>query len=73
MSENEGMHGCCKDYESSYVPITTSIESGLKWKKPKKDEIKVKHNFSNSSFLQNLENKFTQKNAFCGPKKKFDK
>lgn len=73
MSENEGIHGCCKDYESSYVPITTSLESGLKWKKPIKDENKIRHNFSNSSFLQNLENKFTQKDTFCGPKKKSGK
>ena len=73
MSENEGIHGCCKDYESSFVDISPSLESAFNWKKPKKEENKVKHNFSNSSFLQTLENSFTKKDAFHGPRKKSGK
>jgi len=70
MSENEGMYGCCREFQSAFVPITTSLESSLKWKKPKSKEIKKPEDFSLPSLLEKLENNITGKNSFMGPGKK---
>ena len=71
MSENHGIHGCCREYQSVCVPITTSLESALKWKKPKIKEVKKKpQDFTLPGFLEKLENKITDKDAFMGPGKK---
>jgi hypothetical protein len=72
LSESTGVHGPCREYQSMYVPITTALESSLKWKKPKpkNDEIKKQENFSLPGILENIENKLTAKQAFKGPGKK---
>lgn len=70
MSENHGIHGPCREFQSKCVPITTALESTLKWKKPKSKEIKKTTNFSLPSFLETLENNITGKDTFMGPGKK---
>lgn len=71
-SENHGIHGPCREFQSRCVPITTSLESTLGWKKPKpkKEEIKKPRDFSLESLLEKLENNLTNKDAFMGPEKK---
>ncbi len=73
MSESTYIHGPCREFQSTCVPITTTLESVLGWQKAKSkdpDEIKKPQNFSVPSFLEKLENNITGKNAFSGPKKK---
>lgn len=70
MSENHGIHGSCREFQSSCVPITTSLESALNWKKPKSKEIKKPQDFSLPGLLERLENNITGKDAFMGPGKK---
>ena len=71
LSESSGVHGPCRDYQSSFVSITPALESSLNWKKPKtkdKDKnIKTPDNFSISGLLEKMENNFTCKDAFRGP------
>jgi hypothetical protein len=70
MSENHGIHGPCREFQSTCVPITTSLESALNWKKPKSKEIKKPQDFSLPGLLEILENNITGKDAFMGPGKK---
>tara|TARA_Y100000022_G_C13257591_1_gene380547 strand:- start:1523 stop:2752 length:1230 start_codon:yes stop_codon:yes gene_type:complete len=70
MSEHEGIHGPCRDFQSSCVPITSTLESVLNWKKPKNKEITKNENFSIPGLLEKLENNITKKEAFTGPGKK---
>tara|TARA_B100000085_G_C18245065_1_gene391522 strand:- start:287 stop:502 length:216 start_codon:yes stop_codon:yes gene_type:complete len=70
MSENHGVHGPCREFQSRCVPITPSLESTLNWKKPKTKEVKPVKNFSLSNFLETLENNLTDKEVFMGPGKK---
>jgi len=70
MSESHGIHGWCRDFESSYEPVTQSLKSILNWKKPNSKEIKKPENFSIPNLLVNLENRITGKGAFMGPGKK---
>lgn len=70
MSESHGIHGWCRDFESSYEPVTQSLISILNWKKPKSKEIKKPENFSIPNLLVNLENRITGKCTFMGPGKK---
>lgn len=70
MSENHGIHGPCREFQSTCVHITTSLESALNWKKPKSKEIKKPQNFSLPGVLEMLENNITGKDAFNGPGKK---
>ena len=70
MSESHGIHGWCREFESSFEPITQSLGSTLNWKKPKIKEIEKSENFSIPNLLVKLENKITGKNVFTGPQKK---
>jgi hypothetical protein len=70
MSENHGIHGPCREFQSSCAPITTSLESVLNWKKPKTKEIKKRQDFSLPGLLERLENNITGKDTFMGPGKK---
>jgi len=70
MSENHGIYGPCREFQSTCVPITASLESALNWKKPKSKEIKKPQNFSLPGLLETLENNITGKDAFMGPGKK---
>tara|TARA_Y100000741_G_scaffold294396_1_gene234763 strand:- start:1200 stop:2450 length:1251 start_codon:yes stop_codon:yes gene_type:complete len=73
MSESVCIYGPCREFQSTCVPITTSLESVLGWKKPKTkdtDKIKKPQNFNVSSFLEKLENNITGKDVFSGPGKK---
>jgi hypothetical protein len=75
MSESVCIYGPCREFQSTCVPITTTLESVLGWKKAKaktKDikEIAKPQNFNISSFLEKLENNITGKDAFSGPGKK---
>ena len=70
LSQNNGIHGCCRDYQSSYVPLSQSLLSVLKWKKPKNKEITTLKNFSINSLLESIENRITSKNSFSGPNSK---
>tara|TARA_B110000483_G_C18197484_1_gene543719 strand:+ start:1298 stop:2527 length:1230 start_codon:yes stop_codon:yes gene_type:complete len=70
MSENEGIHGPCREFQSTCVPITTSLESVLNWKKPKSKEVKKPQDFSLPGLLEKLENNITSKDNFMGPGKK---
>ena len=40
MSESVCIHGPCREFQSKCVPITTSLESVLGWKKAKPKDIK---------------------------------
>ena len=70
LSQNTGLHGCCRDYQSSYVPLSTCIITALNWKKPKSKEVSFQDSFSVSNLLERLENKIVSKDAFRGPGKK---
>jgi hypothetical protein len=70
LSQNTGLHGCCRDYQSSYVPLSTCIVTALNWKKPKSKEVSFQDSFSVSNLLERLENKIVAKDAFRGPGKK---
>jgi hypothetical protein len=70
LSQNTGLHGCCRDYQSSYVPLSTGIISALKWKKPKSKDIAFQEPFSLNSLLERLENRVVAKDAFRGPGKR---
>jgi hypothetical protein len=68
LSQNMGEHGCCRDYQSSYVPISQSLLSVLNWKKPNKNkEVDIQKNFSLNSLLETIENRITAKHSFTGP------
>lgn len=69
-SEHEGIHGCCRDFNSSYIPITSTLESVLAWKKPKSKDELVSKDFSISNMLEKMENNITGKEPFKGPKSK---
>ena len=49
LSESTGVHGPCREYQSMYVPITTALESSLKWKKPKSKNDEIKKRFAQIS------------------------
>ena len=70
LSQNTGLHGCCRDYQSSYVQLSTGIITALNWKKPKSKEVSFQESFSVSTLLEKLENKIVSKDAFRGPGKK---
>jgi hypothetical protein len=70
LSQNTGLHGCCRDYQSSYVPLSTGIMTVLNWKKPKEKISSSQESFSINSLLERLENKLTNKNSFSGPGKR---
>ena len=70
LSQNTGIHGCCRDYQSSYVPLSTGIMTSLNWKKPKEKVTCLQESFSINSLLERLENKLTNKNSFSGPGKR---
>jgi hypothetical protein len=70
LSQNTGLHGCCRDYQSSYVQLSTCIITALNWKKPKSKEVSFQESFSVSTLLEKLENKIVSKDAFRGPGKK---
>jgi hypothetical protein len=68
LSQNMGEHGCCRDYQSSYVPISQGLLSVLNWKKPNKNkEVDIQKNFSLNSLLETIENRITAKHSFTGP------
>jgi hypothetical protein len=70
LSQNTGIHGCCRDYQSSYVQLSTGIITALNWKKPKSKEVSFQESFSVSNLLERLENRIVAKDAFRGPGKK---
>jgi hypothetical protein len=70
LSQNTGIHGCCRDYQSSYVPLSTGVLSALNWKKPKEKISCSQESFSINGLLERLENKLTNKNSFSGPGKR---
>ena len=70
LSQNTGIHGCCRDYQSSYVPLSTGVLSALNWKKPKEKISSSQESFSINGLLERLENKLTNKNSFSGPGKR---
>jgi hypothetical protein len=70
LSQNTGIHGCCRDYQSSYVPLSTGVISALNWKKPKFKESLLQESFSLNNLLEKLENRIVSKDAFKGPGKR---
>jgi hypothetical protein len=70
LSQNTGLHGCCRDYQSSYVPLSTGVLSALNWKKPKFKETSLQESFSINNILEKLENRIVSKDSFRGPGKK---
>ena len=70
LSQNSGIHGCCRDYQSSYVALSGGILSALNWKKPRFKETSLQQSFSISNFLERLENTIVAKDSFRGPGKK---
>jgi hypothetical protein len=70
MSQSTGLHGCCRDYQSSYVPLSTGVTSALNWKKPKFTETNIQESFSLNSLLERLENRIVSKDSFRGPGKR---
>lgn len=72
LSENIGIHGPCREYQSKCVQITTALESSLNWRKPKPkiEEVNSQKNFSIPNLLERLENNITGKEVFKGPGKK---
>lgn len=69
-SESHGIHGWCREFQSSFVQITPALQNVLNWKKPKSKEIVKTKNFSLAGLLEDLENRITDKEAFRGPQKK---
>ena len=69
-SERHGDHGGCREYNSEYISITTSLESALGWKKPKSKDIPETKDFSICNLLEKLENNITGKPKFKGPERK---
>ncbi len=72
-SERNGKFGCCRDYCSIYIPISTTLRSALGWKTPK---LKIKtesKDFSINSMLEKIEGSLTGKPNFNGPTKKTKK
>ena len=69
-SEHEGTHGCCRDFNSSCIPITATLESILGWKKPKSKDESISKDFSVSNMCERMENNITGKDPFKGPKSK---
>ena len=69
-SERHGDHGKCREYNSEYISITTSLESALGWKRPKSKDISETKDFSIYNLLEKLENNITGKPKFKGPEKK---
>jgi hypothetical protein len=69
-SERHGEHGCCREYNSEYISITTSLESALGWKRPKSKDISESKDFNISNLLEKLENNITGKPKFMGPVRK---
>jgi len=70
LSQNTGIHGCCRDYQSAYVPLSMGILSALNWKKPKEKVSCFQESFSINGLLERLENKLTNKHSFSGPGKR---
>jgi hypothetical protein len=70
LSQNTGIFGCCRDYQSSYVPLSTGIMAALNWKKPKFKETSLPQSFSINNLLERLENRIVAKDSFMGPGKK---
>jgi hypothetical protein len=70
LSQNTGHHGCCRDYQSSHVPLSMSVISALNWKKPKFKETSLQESFSINNLLEKLENRIVSKDSFRGPGKK---
>lgn len=72
LSDNNGIHGPCREYQSKSVAITTALESSLNWKKPKskKEDVNYQKIFSIPNLLEQLENNITGKDGFSGPGKK---
>ena len=70
LSQNTGQHGCCRDYQSSYVPLSNGVISALNWKKPKFKETQLQGSFSINGLLERLENRIVSKDVFKGPGKK---
>ena len=69
-SERSGNFGCCRDYSSNLIQVSSTLQSALGWKKP---ESKVKmdtKDFSIPSLLEKLEGNITNKQKFTGPPKK---
>ena len=66
-SERDGNHGCCRDYNSNFIPLTTTLQSVLEWKTPKSKDISKPVNFSISNMLERMENNITGKAPFKGP------
>ena len=70
MSENSGLYGCCRQFESKCIPVTTSLQSVLNWKKPMCKQAVYSNDFTIGGLLQKLENNITGKDSFTGPGKK---
>ena len=70
LSQNTGHYGCCRDYQSSYVPLSNGVISALNWKKPKFKETQLQGSFSINGLLERLENRIVSKDVFRGPGKK---
>lgn len=69
-SERYGKFGCCRDYSSNLIQISSTLQSALGWKRPKsKVKIETK-DFSIPSLLEKLEGNITNKPRFSGPPKK---
>lgn len=69
-SERVGEFSCCRDYCSSLIPINSTLQSTLGWKKPKSKDNIVAKDFSISNLLETLENNITGKDPFNGPRNK---
>ncbi len=69
-SERIGLCGCCREYSSSLIPISTTLQSALGWSTPKPSVKNKPINYSVTSFLEKLEADITGKPEFSGPPKK---
>lgn len=69
-SERSGNFGCCRDYSSNLIQVSSTLQSALGWKKPKSKVKMDTKDFSVPSLLERLEGNITNKPKFTGPPKK---
>lgn len=69
-SERSGNFGCCRDYSSNLIQVSSTLQSALGWKKPKSKVKMDTKDFSVPSLLEKLEGNITNKPKFTGPPKK---
>ena len=69
-SERSGKFGCCREYCSNLIQVSSTLQSALGWKKPKSKVKMDTKDFSLPSLLEKLEGNITNKPKFMGPPKK---